>query len=827
MDPNNQINPWGEGVYKVGGQDIVQQSKDIADSWSITPEQSEAIKELSVQLAYDMAPVTGEARALMYADQAAKRAALAFNQGKYFEGAGHTAEQYAEMLGALPVAGVALGAITDAKRFGKGMYNILNTPQLSMHKPTSITDPALEIRDKSLNEAIDISRTERHIIPDTSKGAEGQFIGAPRGMNTKMELSQMRDDFDAMVELGVAGSDWYKRAREGTKMLRPGSKSDRAEHSGQLAVLSAQADPSPNLGWTIEATNEFAAGNNVFMVRTPEQTAKIVEAHTGIKPPGEFYEEVLGPKTGVFEKGINPNKPYTTTGTNDIWHGRAFGYKMDDGSEFDRGFSPQEHRFLDHETVLAVDRANQKQLGGRSDWTAPELQAAAWIAAKGKGLFQKNPEKYGHNLQLAMKEAAKTYPDYYGKFTARQTHEAMPSPEAMDTGHLPSLKDASYDEKVEFTKEASWIDPDTNKDIMFDEMRMLQTDPGEARGLWKDDSNPVEVSNILVSLEDAARGKKVGETSEGLLSAGASVKGYMDAQAGAAWSKAFELGTTGTKKTSSGSYNIDLNRALTNNEMQNLKTIAKDKHGLDIIDTGEGVVLANFNTTRGATLANSLESGKSPLKRNINKVFRKEKSGALKEIKFKLKKDPSKEENKYFTDLRQGNIDGNKYKVIVKDRYVTIKQIKTPGDEMQKLLDDGLDKDINSIFPNYKGRLSRVEGDLIEFDWSKPGSGEATRKLEEMFSKNPAVLARLDNSKKIRKQAAKIAKRNEDFAAKNNDTVRKDIQLSLRLIENGGFTALFDALKRGAVLPAIAGPMIMYGLRQESAQTEGLLSPES
>lgn len=52
-------------------------------------------------------------------------------------------------------------------------------------------------------------------------------------------------------------------------------------------------------------------------------------------------------------------------------------------------FSTQEHRFLDHETVLAVDRANQKKLGGRSDWTAPELQAAAWIAAKGKGLLRR------------------------------------------------------------------------------------------------------------------------------------------------------------------------------------------------------------------------------------------------------------------------------------------------------------------------------------------------------------------------------------------------------------------------------------------------------
>ena len=55
--------------------------------------------------------------------------------------------------------------------------------------------------------------------------------------------------------------------------------------------------------------------------------------------------------------------------------------------------------------------------------------------------------------------------------------------------------------------------------------------------------------------------------------------------------------------------------------------------------------------------------------------------------------------------------------------------------------------------------------------------------------------------------------------------MREDIQLSLRLIENSGFTGLFEALKRVTVLPAIAGPIIMYGIRQEQSQPEGLLSP--
>ena len=839
MDPNNQFNPetdlwsgsqaFAPNIYNQPEDQVsdmattTDPSGEVDMGWSISPEQRSAIKELTVQLAWDMTPGIGEVRAGMYADMAAKRAAQAFKDGKYFEGAGHTAEQYAEMLGAIPIGGMALGAITDVTRWGKGMYRVLRSPQIPMHKPKSITDPVLEIRDKSLSDAIDMARTERHIIPDTSKGADGHFYGSPKGMNTQMELKQMREEFDALVEEGILGSDWYKRAREGTKLLRPASKADRAEHSGQLSVLSAQSDPSPNLGWTIESTNEFAAGNNRFMVRTPEQSEKIIKAHTGVKPPGEFSEEVLGPKTGIFYGGISPDLDYTTTGTNDIWHGRAFGYKMDDGSEFDRGFTSSEHRFLDHETVLAVDRANQKNLGGRSDWTAPELQAAAWINVKGKGLFKKNPEKYGNNLQNAMKDAAKTYPDYYPKFTAQATHEAIPSTDAMKTGHLQSLGKATYPEKEAFTDAAKWTDSD-NKDVVFDEMRMLQVEPKRGVGEWEGEYNPVEVSKPLVSLTDSPAGKKVGETSEGLLSTGTAVKGYVDVQDGAAWHKAFNLGTTGTKKTTSGSYTIELDRPLTVAEMQALNKVA-GKRGLSVIDTGEGVTLANFNSTRGENLAESISSGKSPLKRNLNKVFKKEKAGALHKIKFKLKKDPSKEEKKYFTSLRQGTLDGNKYKVIVKDRYVTITQIKTPGDEMEKVIDKGLGGDIEKIFPNYKGSLARVEGDLTEFDWSQPGSGEATRKIQEVLNDNPAVLARLDNSPKFRQKVKEIADRNVAWAKKQNETVRDDIQNALRLIENGGFTALFDALKRGAILPAIAGPMIMYGIRQEQGQPEGLLSP--
>ena len=83
--PEDQVSDWATTTDPDG-------EVNPGVDWSVSPEQQDAIKELSVQLAYDMAPVTGEARAIMYADKAAQRAAEAFKNGKYFEGAGHTAE---------------------------------------------------------------------------------------------------------------------------------------------------------------------------------------------------------------------------------------------------------------------------------------------------------------------------------------------------------------------------------------------------------------------------------------------------------------------------------------------------------------------------------------------------------------------------------------------------------------------------------------------------------------------------------------------------------------------------------------------------------------
>jgi hypothetical protein len=53
----------------------------------------------------------------------------------------------------------------------------------------------------------------------------------------------------------------------------------------------------------------------------------------------------------------------------------------------------------------------------------------------------------------------------------------------------------------------------------------------------------------------------------------------------------------------------------------------------------------------------------------------------------------------------------------------------------------------------------------------------------------------------------------------------KILLIALKIIKNGGFSPLFEALKRGAILSAVAGQMLMYGIRKESGRRRGYSPP--
>jgi len=448
------------------------------------------------------------------------------------------------------------------------------------------------LRSLTTPEAMDAARSERHLI----QGQEGQYVGAPRGVKTRQDVERLRANFDSQVEDGAIGADWYPRAQAGYAEITGNNpaRNDLAAHEG--ALWSAQSNPETNLGFQLRAHNAFERGQPEPIVRTGAQASNYTESRRAGRLPR------LGPKTGIYGGHINPNRAGTppTTGTNDIWHARGFGFTNADGTTFSRGLTAQEHAWLDAETLLAMDRANARRLGGRDNWTVGEVQAAPWVSGKGRQLaaqhFKKSTDDLTpEELHWGLTEAAKTYPDYFDKHTAFGTHESIPG---AGTGHLSGLLDSDFATRQQYANDprSSWTD-DTGRDVLYNAAGMYARSSNPATGYFVPkggllEVNPAQVARPLVDLVDDAGGKTVAPGTQKVLTAVEGVRALIDGQNMGAWHMPFGVGSA--KAGAANSLFAPHRGPLSEAQVRGLAAVAS-KHGFDgLSDAGQGVTLFNF-----------------------------------------------------------------------------------------------------------------------------------------------------------------------------------------------------------------------------------------
>ena len=88
----------------------------------------------------------------------------------------------------------------------------------------------------------------------------------------------------------------------------------------------------------------------------------------------------------------------------------------------DVSLTAPQHKFMDYETALAADRANQTGVGGKTDWTGEQIQAAPWVQQKALSAAGPTPDPR-RRLPRAFAEANKTAPDFFEKHAANATYE--------------------------------------------------------------------------------------------------------------------------------------------------------------------------------------------------------------------------------------------------------------------------------------------------------------------------------------------------------------------------------------------------------------------
>lgn len=443
-----------------------------------------------------------------------------------------------------------------------------------------------------------VGKTKRRVA------TTGKYVGAPDWVTTPQDLGRMRADYTDRVMGGIAGREWYNDSSRWIDEASP--QGMRQQVADTLAVTSQGTNVDSNLGFTVKGVNQAAAGLPIDTGRFPNtQNSTITSVLAGENP-------ALGPKRQPFAQNLSVdwNPEMAQHPVNDIWQGRAFGYRHPDGKPWDAGFSPQQHAFMDEEMGTIADRLNQQNAGGFNDWDPLNTQAAGWTGAKINA------------GELKPEDAAMHYGSFSPKYEASATYEQIPG---AGSGHLGGLLSGDYSTRAAYTNNpmSSW-QMESGNDKLYDAAQMLQGKTRDMVGAYTPagtgqlEINPGRVARPLVQ----SSGGDLLPGDRELLDVVESSRAYVDAQNAGAWHR--RIPDSQTKAGDRNSLFVPLSTSPTADEMKEISEIA-GANGFFAVDTGQGISLINNNESRtGVTLGKELKGdlGKALQSIGINDAVR-------------------------------------------------------------------------------------------------------------------------------------------------------------------------------------------------------------
>jgi hypothetical protein len=489
---------------------------------------------------------------------------------------------------------------------------------------------AASLRGLPVAQAIEAARAEPHLIPAGNRSA-GYYIGGPQDIQSPADLAARRSEFDAYVAQDPRGADWYDRYRAGLNRATGGDPDMNRWMSTMQGSWSQGVNPESEAGFAIKEANAALAGQPA-RAGMESQHQGLMDAIAANDPT----QMQLGRKTGQYAGLVNPVQaaPPGGVGVNDFRYANQWGYRPEDvdmrGS--DVSLTAPQHNFLDYETALAAGRANQAGLGGRTDWTGEQIQAAPWVRQKALALEAKGPLAVRGDYDAAFAEANKTAPDFFPKHAASATWEAQPG--IGIPGHMPLAAGATPEQRAAYmAAPGSWasapsvgLQPgELPRDAIYGGLRLGDTGVGmytlpsrPMTGVYQNsagglETNPGAVARPLVAFSTAGPSKTVAPADQALLNAGELTRSYFGAQEAGAWHKTWP----NPRLKDANSVVVPLDRPATPQEITALQD-AGAPHGFPhATSSAGGVTLTNFDKppptltpkTRDALLT-SLEDAK-------------------------------------------------------------------------------------------------------------------------------------------------------------------------------------------------------------------------
>jgi hypothetical protein len=379
-------------------------------------------------------------------------------------------------------------------------------------------------------------------------GTTGQYIGAPRGVDSPQKLAALRKSLEGLSREGEPGRFWYENSSRAILNAVHGDKDEADKLAQLIAVFSPQTKVAPNLTHALAAYADAKAGRPIRQGYFTAAMSKKAEAVMR----GEAFE---GRKTNNFYVNlmriIDPSRVQGVT--QDVWMMRAFGY--------DTGHPTQaQYDFAQKEAMRLADK-----LG----WEPQQVQAAIWVAAK------------AHQEGTAIDVSKGDFADALHSNLAQISWESTPG---RTSGVLPEMHDAPIEQRAEYHQAISQAFlNDKGHDELAKALNVLSPGEFEAPGYFEGKTNPG--SQVLASAPRAFKGAPYGEINKSArenIEAYTIAKGILLKQDAMAWHRPF----FNAKVKDQNGVEVRLGRTLTPEETKKLAEALSSQAGSDMAPIG-------------------------------------------------------------------------------------------------------------------------------------------------------------------------------------------------------------------------------------------------
>ena len=359
------------------------------------------------------------------------------------------------------------------------------------------------------------------------KRTESGYVGFPRTVENPSGLGAMRRGLDEQVQeasdaIRLADptnlGNWYNRARAGmAESTEPYQLPRVLEQHG---VYSAGVSPESELGFALKHLNSRAIGEPGMAFRGAGQ-------ETLDNAVAENRLAELGDKTGIYMTKQDPRIPGEGLfGVNDFRWAQSMGYTDPQGKPWKAAVSSTMHPVMDMETGLMTQRANERAMGGRTDWLGEQMQEIPWVYGKAQDLYSRGNSPTGRfggepieGMKAALLEANKTPADYFPKHILSGTYEMTPG---ASTRHMSDVIGMTPEEKIAYGRQGAWAQPSPerramelgmidipesvgagDRDVLYSAAGMRQLPTIESSGAYQNmagewEYNPLNIARPLV-----------------------------------------------------------------------------------------------------------------------------------------------------------------------------------------------------------------------------------------------------------------------------------------------------------------------------------------